>query len=96
LLAADLAHGWSETSRIAMLGLFEDLRRCLRSPEPLAEKYKSLNISPGMDSWGITGGDMLEEAAEISIGLGNAELGCGHGVTGTLIMARLMNAGIGL
>jgi hypothetical protein len=62
LLAADLAHGWSETSRIAMLGLFEDLRRCLRSPEPLAEKYKSLNISRGMDSWGITGGDMLSLA----------------------------------
>ncbi len=69
LSPSDLAHGWSETSRIAMLELFEDLRRRLRSPSRLAEKYKLLGVSRGMDSWGITGGELFDEAAEISVGL---------------------------
>ena len=69
LSPTDLAHGWSEQRRIAMLDLFDELRRRLESPEPLPEKFKELSISRGMDSWGITGGDLLDEATAISLGL---------------------------
>ncbi|HYL99547.1 MAG TPA: hypothetical protein VEZ90_11385 [Blastocatellia bacterium] len=62
----DIANGWSDQSRTAMTQLFERLRSRLQSPEPLSEEDKRLSISRGMDSWGITGGDLLEEGAEIS------------------------------
>ncbi len=66
LLPSNIAQGWSEEARTAMLKLFEALHARLISAEPLSEKEKSLSIARGMDSWGITGGDLLEEGAEIS------------------------------
>jgi hypothetical protein len=49
-----------------MVEVFEKLRNRLESPEPLSDKDKQLNLPRGMDFWGITGGDLLEEGAQIS------------------------------
>ncbi|HEY6330933.1 MAG TPA: hypothetical protein VI756_16495 [Blastocatellia bacterium] len=66
LRQSDIANGWSEKSRAAMIELFQRVKDALASPEPLSKDIRNLSISRGMDSWGITGGDLLEEGAEIS------------------------------
>lgn len=66
LVPSDIHHGWSEESRKAILEVLQELRTRLLSDEPLTEAEKQLSISRGMDTWGITGGDLLEEGAEIS------------------------------
>jgi hypothetical protein len=66
LLPSDIRDGWSEESRKAILEVLNKLRTRLRSDEPLTEAEKQLSLSRGMDTWGITGGDLLEEGAEIS------------------------------
>jgi hypothetical protein len=59
---SEIQHGWTPKSKTAMKGLLEDLLARLRSGLPLPP----VNISRGMDTWGITGGDILEEGAKIS------------------------------
>lgn len=54
--------GWSETSKRAMKEFFEDLRIKLLTGEPLPP----LNITRGMDHWGVFRGELLENAAHIS------------------------------
>jgi hypothetical protein len=66
LRPADIANGWSEKSRAAMTDLFQRIKDALASSEPLPKDIRNVSISRGMDSWGITGGDLLEEGAEIS------------------------------
>jgi hypothetical protein len=62
LTAKEIADGWTEKSKAAMLEFFEKLRDSIRS----GDKLPPLSISRGMDFWGITGGDLLEEGAVIS------------------------------
>ena len=67
LRPADKRDGWTEESRVAMLQLFQDLRSRLVTDSQVSNADRSLNLSRGMDSWGITGGELLELAAEISV-----------------------------
>src|SRR5262245_17046176 len=66
LTPSDAANGWSEQSRAAMIEVLEKLRDRLAAPQALSNEEKQLNLPRGMDFWGITGGDLLEEGAEIS------------------------------
>jgi hypothetical protein len=56
-----------------MLKFFEELHAKLLSAEPLSEMKEHLTIARGMDTWGVTGGDLLEESAEISCMLSEAK-----------------------
>jgi hypothetical protein len=58
----ELKGGWTEKSRLAMRGFFTDLQSKLETGSDLPD----LQITRGMDSWGIVGGDLLEQAAVIS------------------------------
>ena len=73
LLPSYIADGWSEEARTAMLKFFEELHAKLLSAEPLSEMKEHLTIARGMDTWGVTGGDLLEESAEISCMLSEAK-----------------------
>jgi len=64
LSASERADGWSETSRMAMLDYFKELHRRLELDQALTPA--DLSITRGMDHWGITGGALLDEAAELS------------------------------
>ncbi len=73
LLPSHVADGWSEEARTAMLKVFMKLHAKLMSAEPLSEMTKHLTIARGMDTWGVTGGDLLKEGAEISCMLTEAK-----------------------
>ncbi len=69
LTPVDKRDGWTEESRIAILQLFQDLQARLLANANVSDADRSLNLSRGMDSWGVTGGDLLELGAEISVEL---------------------------
>jgi len=69
LTQEDRANGWTEASRAAMLEVFQTLEKRLSSGEQISGEDSNINLSRGMDSWGISGGDILDHAAEISIEL---------------------------
>jgi len=54
--------GWTAKGKKAIKDLLENLLLKLQSDQPLPP----VSISRGMDSWGVTGGDILEEGAKIS------------------------------
>jgi hypothetical protein len=60
LPADELAHGWSKPSQKAMLEFFQDLRIKIRAGESLPY----LSIVRALDHWGVTGGELFQEAAE--------------------------------
>lgn len=64
ITSSERAVGWSDTSRMAMLDYFKDLHRRLELDQGLTPA--DFSITRGMDHWGITGGALLDEAAEIS------------------------------
>ena len=68
LPAEEHAAGWTEQSRMAFLAFFERLRQSLEAGAS-APRRPSPSIAREMDHWGITGGRLLEEAAEISLAL---------------------------
>ena len=65
LLPSDIQDGWSEEARKAILEVLEELRARLLDGEPLTEQEKELNIPRGMDTWGVTGGDLLDEGVQV-------------------------------
>lgn len=62
----ELDNGWTEDSRQAMLMFFETLRSDLRSGLDVSEKLEYRSIARGMDHWGISDGQLLNDATEIS------------------------------
>jgi hypothetical protein len=60
--ASEIRDGWTAKSKVAMKDLLVDLLAKFRSGQSLPP----LSISRGMDTWGVTGGDLFEEAAKIS------------------------------
>ncbi len=66
LTVSDIAGGWSEESRAALLGFFKRLCDDLKGGTPAFHKPEYMSIARGMDTWGIIDGDILEEAASIS------------------------------
>ncbi len=60
--AVEIRQGWNEKSKIAMKNLLDDLLSKLRAGLPLPP----VSISRGMDTWGVTSGEILEEGAAIS------------------------------
>lgn len=62
LSASEVADGWTSESKVATKEFFEGLKQKILSDEPLPP----LSISRALDHWGVTGGDMLEIAAQIS------------------------------
>jgi hypothetical protein len=60
--AIEVREGWTDKSKSAIKKLLEDLLSKLRAGRPLPP----VNISRGMDTWGITSGEILEEGAAIS------------------------------
>ena len=71
LSKAEMRDGWTAKSKKAIKDLLEDLLARLKSGQPLP----AVSISRGMDSWGITGGDILEEGARISNQLRSQRIG---------------------
>lgn len=61
----ELAHGWTEEARRAILDLLARLRADLAA-EVLPEMASYTALARGMDHWGITGGELLEQAAQLS------------------------------
>lgn len=59
--ADELLHGWSEPSQEAMLKFFQDLRLKLEA----GERVPYLSIVRGLDHWGISGGELFQEAAKV-------------------------------
>jgi len=57
----DRKQGWTENSRQALLKTFRKIRKEVRQG-----KYPAVNLARGLDSWGITSGELVELAAEIS------------------------------
>ncbi len=57
----ELAHGWSESSQEAMLKFFEDLRLKVIADADLPY----LGIVRALDHWGVSGGELFREAAQI-------------------------------
>lgn len=66
LAESELKGGWTEASRAAMQTMFRNIEAKLAQGE-----VPALNIPRGMDTWGITGGHLLQKGAEISVGLRN-------------------------
>ena len=64
---SEIDNGWSDEARQALRQTFEDLRKRLLSAEPLTDDEKRLSLSRGMDTWGITGGDLMAEADTIDM-----------------------------
>lgn len=62
---AEYAAGWSEASRTEVLRFFQKLESDLRSGADISY----MPIGKGLDSLGIGGGDLLEEACRISLAL---------------------------
>ena len=58
----EAADGWTPKSKSAMQTFFEELRQKLL----LGETSPPLSIARGMNHWGITQGELLEKAADIS------------------------------
>ena len=65
----EIQNGWTEDSRQAMLKFFQRLHSDLASGVVVSSKTEYVTISRGMDHWGITGGELLEEAAKISFAI---------------------------
>lgn len=57
--------GWTETSRVDMLKFFRKLETDVRAGAPI----KYVSIGRVLDSFGVDGGDLLEEACRISVAL---------------------------
>jgi hypothetical protein len=66
---SEIANGWSEESRQAMLKFFKNLHSELTSGQFNLAEHASFHLIRGMDHWGIIEGDLLEEAAEIQADL---------------------------
>ncbi len=62
----ELASGWTEPGRIAMLRFFELLREDLINDVDVRSKPQYLSITRGMDHWGVVDGEILRQAGEIS------------------------------
>jgi hypothetical protein len=62
---SEIANGWSEESRQAMLKFFKDLHFQLMSGQFKLAEHASFHLVRGMDHWGIIGGDLLKQASEI-------------------------------
>ena len=56
------SNGWSKESKAAAAVYFDKLIASLRADSVLP----SLGIVRGLDHWGVTGGDLLEEIARIT------------------------------
>ncbi len=66
---SEIASGWTEESRHAMLNFFKDLYSQLMSDQFDLAEHASFHLVRGMDHWGIIEGDLLEEASEIQCDL---------------------------
>lgn len=66
---AERKNGWDEETRTMFLDFFERLRARLGEDRPLDEGELPASIARLMDHWGISGGELMEQAAEISIDL---------------------------
>jgi hypothetical protein len=62
-------NGWNDENRSTFLEFFRTLRGRLLDPTPLAATEQDVGIARVMDAWGITGGELVETAAGISIAL---------------------------
>lgn len=62
LSASEAADGWTSESKAATKTFFEELKQKLQSGDLLPP----LSISRALDHWGVTGGEMMEMAAQIS------------------------------
>jgi len=62
----EIQNGWTEDSRKAMLDFFQRLHSDLVAGVAVSTKTEYITIPRGMDHWGITDGELLEEAAKIS------------------------------
>jgi len=63
----ELSNGWIEDSRLAMLKFFETLRDDLKNDVDVSAKAEYRSIARGMDHWGISVGQLLDDATEISM-----------------------------
>lgn len=62
----EIKNGWTEDSREGMLKFFQLLHSDLTSGAEVANRTEYVTIPRGLDHWGITGGELFEEAAKIS------------------------------
>ncbi|MES2151046.1 MAG: hypothetical protein V4508_14800 [Pseudomonadota bacterium] len=73
---AERADGWTPEGKQAMTLFFKRLQSALADNRPI----EHLNISRAFDSWGVTRGEILERAAQVSKALRTARASTG-GVT---------------
>jgi hypothetical protein len=62
---AELRHGWTDRSRLAMLNFFENMRRDAAAGKSLKTIPNYVSIVRGLDHYGISGGALFQAAAEI-------------------------------
>ncbi len=65
LSADESRKGWTEASQSAILSFLNDLRTKLLADETIPY----LSIVRALDHWGVTGGELFQEAAKIDYGL---------------------------
>ena len=66
---SEIANGWTEESRQAMLKFFKALHSQLMSGQVELAEHASFHLVRGMDHWGIIEGNLLKEASEIQCDL---------------------------
>jgi len=58
--------GWTEESRVSMLVFFRRMLTAIDHGEDLRANRSYSSIARGLDHWGISCGEMLQDAAKIS------------------------------